>query len=86
MLFQTPTTTTPLSSKTYLSVPTTRVPVTTPSFDAKKILQPLDSTDLPPITIENISIEEYPTDPYYELASENGDQYQLPENYNITER
>ena len=83
-MFQAPTTTTTLSPKTYLSVPTTRVPVTTPSFDAKKIVKPLDSTVLPPINIENISVEEYPIDPYFEVAGENEKRYQLPENY--TER
>jgi len=84
----TTSTTTTLSPKTYLSVPTTQNPVTIPSFDAKKISQPFDSTAESPIKIENISFEEddYPTTHYSQAPIPNEERYQWQENYTSSER
>ena len=85
----TTSTTTTLSPKTYLSVPSTQNPVTIPSFDAKKISQQkFDSTAESPIKIENISFEEndYPTTHYSHAPIPNEERYQWQENYTSSER
>ena len=83
----TTSTTTTLSSKTYLSVPTTQNPVTTPSFDATRISQPFDSTAESPIKLDNISFEDdYPTNHYSQNPIPYEEQYQWQENYTSSER
>jgi len=80
-------TTTTLSSKTYLSGPTTQIPLTTPSFDAQKISHTFDSTAESPVTIEDISIEEeYQTDQSSQVSIPDDEQFEWEDNFTATER
>ena len=60
--------------------------MTTPSFDAKKTSQPFDSTEISPISIENISIEEYSPDQRSQVLISDERQNQWQEHYTSSER